>query len=455
MDFQGFTVSRVLVDGRAATFTREDTKLIIDPAGNGCRSATARPSQCGSPTPACLSRSRIRTAPRRAGSTPTTARSWWASRSARRAGSPTTTRPRDKATFEMRTTVPTGLASVVGTVIFVGTSTSAWARPRGTGARTARCRPISQLRRSGAFDVTRALHAERHQRVQRRRHAPSRRPRRTARTHRSPASRGIVEDFSSRYGRYPFGTVGAAVDRAGFVGYALESQSVIQLRPAAVGRHGRPRDLAPVVRQRRHPARVGRHLAERGLRRMESSGTGATATDGDPSPAELWDENYARPEDDDLWSVPPANPAAEEIFVEAIYTRGAMTLEGLRQIIGRRPVRRAAPPLVPGEPLRRRDHPRLHSPGRAGRPSRSGPVLPRLAVRGRQAQHHARRLHQLAPSADRAGGLRRIQGRDLPLEAHPCLRRRPRPVRDRPDGRARPSRPPAGFRTTTPARRRR
>ncbi len=45
MDLQGFTVSRVLVDGRAAKFTREETKLIIDPAGTA-RSATARSSGC-------------------------------------------------------------------------------------------------------------------------------------------------------------------------------------------------------------------------------------------------------------------------------------------------------------------------------------------------------------------------------------------------------------------------
>ncbi len=46
----------------------------------------------------------------------------------------------------------------------------------------------------------------------------------------------IVEDFSARYGRYPFGTVGAAVDRASFVGYALESQSVSNYdRPPPAG----------------------------------------------------------------------------------------------------------------------------------------------------------------------------------------------------------------------------
>ena len=51
--------------------------------------------------------------------------------------------------------------------------------------------------------------------------------------------------------------------------------------------------------------------------------------------ADRFAAHYRRGEDDAFWTVPPARPAsARELFHEATYVRGAMTLEGLRQIVG-------------------------------------------------------------------------------------------------------------------------
>jgi aminopeptidase N len=56
-------------------------------------------------------------------------------------------------------------------------------------------------------------------------------------------------------------------------------------------------------------------------------------TQGEGTAQEIFDYLYAtRP--DDFWTIAPADPGAAEIFGDAVYDRGAMTLHQLRLAIG-------------------------------------------------------------------------------------------------------------------------
>jgi aminopeptidase N len=51
---------------------------------------------------------------------------------------------------------------------------------------------------------------------------------------------------------------------------------------------------------------------------------------------ESFDEVYGIPADDDFWQVPTADRGGENLFADATYDRGAMTLHVLRTTIGDR-----------------------------------------------------------------------------------------------------------------------
>ena len=329
LDLQGFEVSGVSVDGQAAQFSRTATNLLVEPVGRRIRLGRTFRVQV-----------RYRGVPEPVTDPDGSREGWFATDDGafvvgEPIGSqgwfPNNNTPADKATYDVRTTVPARL-TVVGNGSLIsqrtvgGRTTWHWNEPHPMSSYLA----TSTL---GRFDVTRLPNAggpEVFNAVDADFTAEEKATAATALA-KQPA---IVADFASRYGPYPFDTVGAAVDDASFVGYALESQSI--------SNYDRPPESSTVAHEIAHQW-FGNAVTPREWIDIWLNEGFATwvewdwshRADGEPrSPAARFAELYALPEDDPLWVVPPGAPTADKIFDQAVYNRGAMTLEALRQIVG-------------------------------------------------------------------------------------------------------------------------
>ena len=234
--------------------------------------------------------------------------------------------PTDKATYDVQLTVPDGLTAVGNGALVSqrsknGLSTFHWLERY----------PMASYLATitfGKFDVTRER-------------TPGGIPTYVAvdpsqKTDAAPALAKlpeIVDYFSGLYGRYPFETVGAIVDDAPDVGYALETQT------------------KPVFDSAPDEATLAHEIAHQWF------GDAVTLTqwpdiwlhEGFATLSEwLWSEHtagqsahdrfaelLAEPADADQWAFPPANPGAPaNLFAGPVYDRGAMTLRALREKIG-------------------------------------------------------------------------------------------------------------------------
>jgi aminopeptidase N len=144
----------------------------------------------------------------------------------------------------------------------------------------------------------------------------------------------IVDYFSSVYGPYPFGRVGAIVDNAPFVGYALE----IATRPL----FDRAPDIATLSHELAHQW-FGDDVTVQHWKSIwlnegfaEFSSWLWDEHSGVKSAAQHLRELLAKPASDTAeWLPPPAQTkAADEIFSGSIYDRGAGTLQALREKLG-------------------------------------------------------------------------------------------------------------------------
>ncbi|WP_155884510.1 M1 family metallopeptidase [Actinomadura flavalba] len=141
----------------------------------------------------------------------------------------------------------------------------------------------------------------------------------------------ITDEFTRRFGPYPFGSTGGLVDDAA-VGFALETQT----RPV-YGSFGLDESI------------VAHELAHQWF----GNSVGVTRwkdiwlNEGFASYAEwMWGERGGEPVQrrfdrlyrdagsKELWDVPPGDPGRNQMFARSVYDRGAMTLHALRREVG-------------------------------------------------------------------------------------------------------------------------
>ena len=145
--------------------------------------------------------------------------------------------------------------------------------------------------------------------------------------------------WSDTFGGYPFDSTGAIADNATYngqsIGFSLETQT---------------RPLYSAVRS---PSTIAHELAHQWFGDSVSVRTWQHIwlNEGFASFAQyLWDEHlgvrtahqdfeldYSRPASDPFWSIVVADPQRDTMFARAVYRRGAMTLQALREKIGDAP----------------------------------------------------------------------------------------------------------------------
>jgi aminopeptidase N len=323
VDLRGFTISRLEVNGRSAAFSRSGQELIITPKSRlrAGQSFTVRLDYAGVPEVVTDPDDSIE------GWVPTPDGAFVVNEPQGSPGwYPANDNPRDKATYDIVVTVPKGLTVMgngvlVSRVTYGGSSTFWWheAYPMAPYLATASV---------GNFDLTQYKVGR----------IPAYVAVDPALTNRAVLDKlpAIVQYYASVFGPYPFGAVGAVVDNARNVGYALETQtkpSFDRMPSEATLAHELAHQwFGDAVTLKVWPD-IWLHegFATWSEWLWEEHNGGTTAHD-------QFTDLYATPATDtDLWTPAVANPGdPANLFGTPVYDRGAMTLQALREKIGDR-----------------------------------------------------------------------------------------------------------------------
>jgi aminopeptidase N len=321
LDLRGFAITRLDVNGAAATYSRDGQELVVTPAaGLGAGKVfTIAVGYRGTPTVVTDPDSSIEGwVPTDDGAVstgePQGSPGWY----------PCNDNPQDKATYDFAVTVPQGLTAMANGVLVSnvssgGSTTWTWREsdPMATYLSTVDI---------GRFDLTRssidgvpsyvAVDPQ------------------LAKGQVLSKLPEIIRFYSSIYGPYPFTAVGAIVDSAKNLGYSLETQTK-PLFPYVP-------DEATLAHEQSHmwfgdSATLGRWpdiwLHEGFATWSEWIWSEHT---GNKSAAQYFKQLYSTPASNAaFWNPPPGDPQdAAHLFDGTVYDRGGLTLEALREKIG-------------------------------------------------------------------------------------------------------------------------
>ncbi len=153
----------------------------------------------------------------------------------------------------------------------------------------------------------------------------------------------VLDLLGDAFGPYPFSTVGAIVDNQDDLFFALETQTrPVYSKRFWLDRAGNPVNGDSVIVHELAHQWFGDDVA---LARWQdiwlNEGFATYAEwlwsehEGQGTPAEIFQATYDEiPADDPFWSVVIGDPGVDLLFDNAVYVRGAMTLQALRDEVG-------------------------------------------------------------------------------------------------------------------------
>src|SRR5262245_2567418 len=322
LDLRGFSISRLLVDGQDASFTRDGQELVIAPK-SGLKSGTVFTVVVDyAGTPAVVTdpdQSIEGWVPTDDGAfvvgEPQGSPAWY----------PANDNPRDKATFDFAINVPAGLTAMANGVLVSNATASG--RTTWVWHESDPMAPYLATATLGRFDLSVST-------------TPTGVPSYVAVDPQLAKGQvlgklpAVVDFFTTLYGPYPFNAVGAIVDSAKVVGYSLETQT----KPV----FDRMPDETTLVHELSHMW-FGDSVTLTTWPDMWLHEGFATWSEwiwsehqGNKSAAQQFKQLYSTPaQNTAFWTPPPGAPGTPVLlFNGTIYSRGAMTLEALREKIG-------------------------------------------------------------------------------------------------------------------------
>ncbi len=320
LDLRGFAITRLLVNGLSAAFARSGQELIVTPRKvlKTGKTFTVTIDYAGMPTVVVDPDQSIE------GWIPTSDGAFVVGEPQGSPGwYPVNDNPRDKATYDFRVSVPVGLTVMANGVLL--SHASSGGRTTWVWRENDPMAPYLSTVTLGVFDLTQYV-------------LPSGTPAYVAVDPMLGASNvldalpDIVAFYSSIYGPYPFDAVGAIVDDARFVGYALETQT----KPV----FDRMPDEATLAHELSHMW-FGDSVtltAWPDLWLHEGFATWSewiwSEHNGGKTAQETFDTLYSR-QADTFWNPPAGAPGTPELlFAPSVYLRGGMTLQALRVRVG-------------------------------------------------------------------------------------------------------------------------